>query len=95
LRHFFRIEAYICTEKDKPLSPKYYRKKKYYPVLEQLSIKKLSPHACRHTFASLMARAKVDPLYIKKIIGHSNYAFMANTYTHTDIEELKKAINTI
>jgi integrase len=88
-------EALICNEKGKKMSAKYYREKKYYPVLEQLEIQKLTPHACRHTFASLMARAKADPLSIQKIIGHSDYAFTANTYTRANIEELKKAINLI
>lgn len=88
-------DALICTEKGKPLSSRYYREKKYYLVLKALGLKKLTPHACRHTFASLMARAKVDPLYIKEIIGHTDYAFTANNYTHTYIEELKKAINLI
>jgi len=88
-------ETLICREDGKKISAKYYREKKYYPALEQLGIKKLTPHACRHTFASLMARAKVDTLHIQKIIGHSDYAFTANKYTHLEIEELKKAINKI
>lgn len=88
-------EALICREDGKKMSAKYYREKKYYPALEQLKLPKLTPHSCRHTFASLMARAKVDPLYIQRIIGHTDYAFTANTYTHPDIEELKKAISQI
>lgn len=85
-------ETLICTEKGKQLSARYYREKKYYPALETVGVKKLTPHACRHTFASLLARAKADPLYIKQLIGHSDYAFTANTYTHTQIQDLKNAV---
>lgn len=88
-------DTLICNENGKRMLAKYYREKKYYPALEQLEIRKLTPHACQHTFASLMARAKVDTLHIQKIIGHTDYAFTANKYTHLEIEELKKAISKI
>jgi site-specific recombinase XerD len=42
-----------------------------------------------------MAKAGVDTISIQKLIGHSKYSFTADTYTHTDIEELKKAIDKI
>ncbi len=88
-------ESLICRDDGKKMSAKYYREKFYYPALEQLEIKQLTPHACRHTFASRAARAKVDPLHTQKIIGHADYAFTANEYTHPEIEELKKAIRKI
>ncbi|MGI6679382.1 MAG: tyrosine-type recombinase/integrase [Dehalobacterium sp.] len=74
---------------------KYYREHYYYPALEALEIRRLTPHCCRHTFATLMAKAGVDTISIQKLIGHSKYSFTADTYTHTDIEELKKAIDKI
>ena len=88
-------KALICRDDGSSMSAKYYREKYYYPALEMLGIQKLTPHACRHTFASLMAAANVDPLYTQRIIGHADYAFTANEYTHPEINELKKAINKI
>lgn len=88
-------KALICRDNGSSISAKYYREKFYYPALEKLGIKKLTPHACRHTFASLMAKAGVKPLYTQRIIGHADYAFTANEYTHPEIEELKKAIRKI
>ena len=79
----------------KPYDPNHYRKRYYYPTLKKLGIRELNPHTCRHTFASLMARAKVDPLLIQRILGHTDYAFTANTYTHPEILELKDAITKI
>jgi integrase/recombinase XerD len=70
-----------------------YRKLIYYPALDRLKIKHRPPHTCRHTFATLLARAGVDILSIQRILGHSTYAFTADTYTHPDITQLKKAIN--
>jgi integrase len=85
----------ICNEQGKHLSDKLYREKFYYPALKSLGIRELNPHCCRHTFASLMRNSGADTISIQKLIGHSKYSFTADTYTHTDIEELKKAINKI
>lgn len=88
-------ERLICKEDGKKMSAKYYREKKYYPALDALEIKRLVPHSCRHTFASMMAKAGADTLAIQRIIGHADYATTANIYTHESVEELKKAINKI
>lgn len=88
-------EALICDDRGKKLTPKRYREKMYYPALEAIGVRKLSPHACRHTFGSLMAEAGVEPIYIQKIIGHSDYAFTANEYTHPEIDVLRREISKI
>lgn len=88
-------QALICDEKGRLLSAKRYREKFYYPALEAAEVRKLTPHACRHTFGSLMAEAGADTVSIQKLIGHADYAFTANKYTHPEIEALRKAINKI
>lgn len=88
-------DTVIFKDDGKKISPEYYRIYFYYPALEKAGVRKLTPHSCRHTFASLMARAQVDPLYIQKLIGHSDYNTTANIYTHPEIQELKKAIESI
>lgn len=88
-------DALICRDDGSKMSANYYRNNYYYPALEQLKLKRRTPHTCRHTFASLMARAGADPLYTQRIIGHADYAFTANEYTHPEIEELTEAIEKI
>ncbi len=85
----------ICDKDGKRILPRYYRERLYSPTLARLEISQHNPHSCRHTFASLMKKAGADNLYTQRIIGHSNYATTANIYTHTDIDQLKKAINRI
>ncbi|HZX21303.1 MAG TPA: tyrosine-type recombinase/integrase [Clostridia bacterium] len=72
-----------------------FRHRKYYPTLEKVGVRKLSPHKARHTFASMLNKAGANKVYIQKLIGHANYAITANTYTHSDVEELRKAIEMI
>lgn len=86
-------DSLICDDDGKKLTAKKYREDYYYPALEAAKVRKLTPHKCRHTFGSLMAEAGVDTIYIQQIIGHADYAFTANEYTHPEIEALRKAIN--
>lgn len=85
----------VTRSKSKCISANYYREYIYYPLLEQLKLERKTPHATRHTCASLLSREGANTKAIQMIMGHSDYAFTANEYTHTDITELKKAINKI
>lgn len=82
----------ICDDKGKRIRDKLYREKYYYPVLEKLEVNRLSPHCCRHSFASIMRRAGVDTKSIQILMGHTKYSFTADTYTHTNLDDLKAAI---
>lgn len=96
VKHWYSTDSeYLINRKGKKVSVNYYRTNLYYPALEKAGARKLSPHICRHTFASLMARAKVDTKSIQEIIGHADYSTTANIYTHLNIEELKEAIEKI
>lgn len=75
-----------------PISPDYYRKYIYYPLLEQLEISRKTPHATRHTCATLLAKSGADTLAIKQFLGHTDYSFTANVYTHENIEFLQSEI---
>ena len=84
--------ALICRDNGSKLSEKYYREKCYYPALEQIGVRRLTPHACRHTFASLMAKVGADTKSIQLLMGHTTYSFTADTYTHVNITQLQEAI---
>lgn len=87
-------DALIC-ENGKPIKLKRYRDYFYYPALEQLNLPKLTPHCCRHTFASMMSDAGVDPKAIQVIVGHASYSTTADIYTHKDLDKLSQAIRQI
>ena len=84
--------ALFFRDDGKKITSRYYREQIFYPTLEKLGAEKLTPHSCRHTFATLMANAGVDPLRIQRIIGHKKYSTTADVYTHTDIDDLRDAI---
>ena len=50
----------------------------------------ITPHVCRHTFCSKMARAGMNPKCLQYIMGHSEIAVTMNTYTHLTFDDAKK-----
>ena len=54
----------------------------------------LSFHSFRHTANSLMAKAGVDQELRRKITGHTSDR-MNDIYTHTEIDSLRQAVNSI
>lgn len=72
--------------------PNNFRKRNYYPLLDKLGIKRKTPHATRHTYASRARRDGMQPEVLQKILGHANYTTTANIYVHTDIEDLIAAV---
>lgn len=64
----------------------------YYPALEQCGVRRLTPHATRHTFATMLAEARVPAVEIQRLLAHAQYAVTANTYTHIDVNALRDAV---
>lgn len=54
-----------------------------------------TPHNLRHSFASIIAAADVNPTVAKTILGHSNIAVTMDTYTHLRSEKLKEEADKI
>lgn len=51
------------------------------------------PHDCRHTFITYAKKCGMDPYDLKRIVGHRIYDITEKVYTHTSLEDLKKAIS--
>lgn len=51
---------------------------------------KVTPHVCRHTFCSKMARSGMNPKTLQYIMGHANISITMNTYTHLKYEDAEK-----
>ena len=48
---------------------------------------KITPHVCRHTFCSNMAKSGMNPKILQYIMGHSDISTTLNTYTHVRCED--------
>jgi integrase len=86
-------ETIFCDEKGNKMSARTYREKKFAPVLKVLKIRPLTPHSCRHTFATMLNRVEAQPANIQKLIGHVVGSDTTDkVYTHPEMEDLRKTI---
>jgi len=65
----------------------------YKKALEQIGVRYLSPHCCRHTYATRLHTAGADTKMIQTLMGHTDYALTANIYTHVQESMLRKAVD--
>ena len=68
-----------------------------YNSIYKVQMPPITPHVCRHTFCSNMAKSGMNPKMLQYIMGHSDISVTMNTYTHVKFqdaqEDFQKAIN--
>ena len=55
----------------------------------KVQLPKITPHVCRHTFCSNMAKSGMNPKTLQYIMGHSDISATLDTYTHLKFEDAK------
>ena len=53
---------------------------------------KITPHVCRHTYCSNMAKSGMNPKTLQYLMGHSDIAVTLNVYTHVGLEDAEKEL---
>lgn len=53
-----------------------------YNRIYRVQLPKITPHVCRHTYCSNMAKAGMNPKTLQYLMGHSDIGVTLNTYTH-------------
>ena len=66
-----------------------------YNKIYRVQMPEVTPHVCRHTFCSNMAKSGMNPKTLQYIMGHSNIGVTLNTYTHVQYEDAEKEMNKI
>lgn len=83
----------ICDKKLLEISEEDFYNR-FKAALNEAKTRPLTPHCCRHTFATLMAKAEVQPSIIKEAAGHANYSTTLG-YTHIPLKTKLEAVNKI
>lgn len=60
-----------------------------YNEIYKVQMPKITPHICRHTYCSNMAKAGMNPKTLQYLMGHSDIGVTMNTYTHLGLEDAK------
>lgn len=83
--------AIVCRSDGKALRDSEYRRI-FAGLMARIGAEGVTPHWCRHTFATRLHAAGVDPLTVKWLMGHSTRADITAHYTHRTLEVLRSGI---
>lgn len=93
--------GFLCLdEKGKP-EVAYHWEKRMQRILEKynsiykVQMPKVTPHVCRHTFCSNMAKSGMNPKTLQYIMGHSDISVTLNTYTHMTFEDAREELDRV
>ena len=53
---------------------------------------KITPHVCRHTYCSNMAKSGMNPKTLQYLMGHSDIGATLNVYTHMGLDDAEKEL---
>lgn len=85
---------FFCTKKTGMLSPVYVNRGLAEAVKALGWKKKVTAHILRHSFASQLVKKDVNLVQIQRLLGHSSLK-VTSVYTHTDLNQLTDAVNTL
>ncbi len=60
-----------------------------YNSIYRVQLPKITPHVCRHTFCTNMAKSGMNPKTLQYIMGHADISITLNTYTHVKFDDAK------
>ena len=60
-----------------------------YNKLYREQLPNITPHVCRHTFCSNMAKSGMNPKTLQYLMGHSDIGVTLNTYTHVQYDDVE------
>ena len=63
-----------------------------YNRLYKLQMPKVTPHVCRHTYCSNMARRGISVKTLQYLMRHSDISVTLNVYTHLGLADAKREI---
>ncbi len=66
-----------------------------YNKLYRIQMPKVTPHVCRHTYCSNMAKSGMNPKTLQYLMGHSDIGVTLNTYTHLGLMDAKEELQKI
>lgn len=97
-----RVGLYVISRPDGRTHTHRSFDKVYYSFFEELNARlaeeekeplpRLTPHKCRHTFATYLLRGGVDIRVVQMILGHSHIQ-TTEIYTQVDVEDIKNNIS--
>lgn len=88
-------QTVFCRPDGSPYPVKYFREKCFYPALEQIGVRHLTPHATRRRMATSMSEAGISEEDFIALMGHSDFKVDVESYIFQTAKKLSKSIEKI
>jgi site-specific recombinase XerD len=85
-------QTVFCRPNGTPYTANYFRSKCFYPALKAIGVRRLTPHACRRTCATMMSKAGVQEEDFIAIMGHADFQVDIDNYIFQTAEKLRPAV---
>ena len=59
----------------------------------RVQMPRVTPHVCRHTYCSKMAKTGISPKTLQYLMGHADVSITLNVYTHLKYDDAKKELS--
>ena len=94
LKNAEEIEEIFISKKGAPITERTIQDnfKKLVNRADELSVKVLTPHSLRHSFASITYENTKDLVTLKHILGHAKMS-STEIYVHPSFKEMRRAMN--
>ena len=76
------LDLVFPDECGRPISQERLQRKELWRLLEDAGLPRMRVHDLRHTAATLMLQAEVNPKVVSERLGHANIAFTLRVYAH-------------
>ena len=63
-----------------------------YNDIYRVQMPNITPHVCRHTYCSNMAKSGINPKTLQYLMGHSNISVTMNVYTHISFDDAEEEL---
>jgi integrase len=77
-----KTDLVFCTDRGTALHPSNFERRHFFPALERAKVRKIRFHDLRHTCATLLLAADVNPKVVSELLGHSSVRVTLDLYGH-------------
>ena len=66
-----------------------------YNDIYRVQMPNITPHVCRHTYCSNMAKSGMNPKTLQYLMGHSDISVTMNVYTHIGFDDAEEELKLV
>lgn len=87
----------FLDNKGKPMLPYQWEKKfqhsvQKYNKIYRVQLPKITPHVCRHTYCTNMAKRQISAETLRYLMGHTDSSITSRVYTHLKLEDAQSEL---